>query len=153
MSSCSTLITVLFQVGLSEVLKSIDRAIEVIHYDAGSRGGQYTHAQRENLRYRAILDKSFPSLPIFVGKNTLYLYHFYTPVWKTGHMGTPAARRRVASTGFPLSKSKSFHQVFIKLGEYVGVHNVSTKIYNQSNPPPDTPQLWPFNCPKIRVSN
>jgi len=37
---------------------------------------------------------------------------------------------RAASTGFPLSKSKSFHQVFIKLVEYVGVHNVSTNFYN-----------------------
>jgi len=27
--------------------------------------------------------------------------------------------------GFPLSKSKSFHPVFIKLGEYVGGHNIS----------------------------
>ena len=42
--------------------------------------------------------------------------------------------RRAASTGFPVSKSKSFHQVFIKLGEYVGVHNFSTKFYNQPNP-------------------
>jgi len=37
--------------------------------------------------------------------------------------------------GFTLSKSKSFHPIFIKLGEYVGVHNVSTKFYNQPNPP------------------
>jgi len=29
------------------------------------------------------------------------------------------------STGFPFSKSKSFDPVFIKLGKYVGVHNVS----------------------------
>jgi len=50
-------------------------------------------------------------------------------------MGTPAAGGRAASTGFPLSKSKSFHQVFIKLGEYVGGHNISTKLYNQPNPP------------------
>jgi len=41
---------------------------------------------------------------------------------------------RAASTGFLLSKSKSFHQFSIKLGEYVGVHNVSTKFYNQPNP-------------------
>jgi len=45
-------------------------------------------------------------------------------------METPEAGRRAVSTGFLLSKSKSFHQVFIKLGEYVGVHNVSTKFYN-----------------------
>jgi len=50
-------------------------------------------------------------------------------------MGTPAAGGQVVSTRFPLSNSKSFHQVFIKLGEYVGVHNVSTKFYNQPNPP------------------
>jgi len=36
--------------------------------------------------------------------------------------------------GFPLSKSKSFHPVFNKLGEYVGGHNISTKFYNQPNP-------------------
>ena len=42
--------------------------------------------------------------------------------------------------GFPLSKSKSFHPVFIKLGEYVGGHN------NLPNPP--TPELWPLNCQK-----
>ena len=52
------------------------------------------------------------------------------------------------STGFPLSKSKSIHQVFIKLGEYVGVHNISTKSIT-SQIPPGTPELWPFNCPKL----
>jgi len=51
-------------------------------------------------------------------------------------MGTPAAGGWVVcATGFPLSESKSFHQVFIKLGEYVDVHNVSTKFFNQPNPP------------------
>jgi len=55
---------------------------------------------------------------------------------------------RAASTGFPLSKSNSFHLVFIKLGEYVGGHNISTKFYNQPNPP-GTPELWPFNFPKL----
>jgi len=35
---------------------------------------------------------------------------------------------------FPLSKSKSFRFVLIKLGEYVGGHNISTKFYNQPNP-------------------
>jgi len=59
-------------------------------------------------------------------------------LWISFYMGTPAAGGRVggraASTGFLLSKSKSFHQFFIKLGEYVGVHNVSTKFYNQPNP-------------------
>jgi len=29
-------------------------------------------------------------------------------------------------TGFPLSKSKCFHKVFIKVGEYVGVNNLSS---------------------------
>ena len=37
--------------------------------------------------------------------------------------------------GFPLSKSKSFHLVFIKLGEYVGGHNILTKFCIQPNPP------------------
>ena len=61
---------------------------------------------------------------------------------------------RAASTEFPLSKSKSFHSIFIKLGEYVGGHNISTKFYNQPNPP-GTPELWLLNCQKlskIRVS-
>ena len=37
--------------------------------------------------------------------------------------------------GIPLSKSKSFHPVFVKLGEYVGGHNILTKFYNLPNPP------------------
>jgi len=56
--------------------------------------------------------------------------------------------------GFTLSKAKCFYPatisrgpVFIKLGEYVGGHNISTKFYNQPNPP-CTPKLWPLNCPK-----
>jgi len=49
--------------------------------------------------------------------------------------------------GFLLSKSKSFHPIFFKLGENVGVHNISTKFYNQPNPP-GTSKLWPLNCPK-----
>jgi len=64
-------------------------------------------------------------------------------------MGTPAAGGRAAFTGFPLSKTKSFHQAFIKLGDYVGVHNVSTKFYNQPNPQ-YTPELWPLNFPKTK---
>jgi len=56
--------------------------------------------------------------------------------------------RRAASTGFLLSKSKSFHSVFINLGEYVVGHNISTKFYNLQNPP-GTPKLWPLNCPKL----
>jgi len=61
---------------------------------------------------------------------------------------------RAASTGFPFSRSKSFHPIFIKLGDYVGRHNISTRFYNQPNPP-GTPQLWTLNCSKlskIRVS-
>jgi len=65
-------------------------------------------------------------------------------VWRAGGR----TGRQAASTGFPLSKSKSFHPVYIKLGEYVGVHNVSTKFYNQPNPQ-CTPELWSFNCPKL----
>jgi len=49
---------------------------------------------------------------------------------------------------FPLSKSKSFCLVFIKFGEYVGGHTISTKFYNQPHPP-CTPELWPFNCPNL----
>jgi len=37
--------------------------------------------------------------------------------------------------GFTLFKSKSYHPVFTKLGEYVGGHNISTKFYNQPNLP------------------
>ena len=62
-------------------------------------------------------------------------------------MGTPAAGGPAASTGLLLFKSKSLCPVFIKLGEYVGMHNISTKFYNQPNPP-GTPELWPLNCPK-----
>jgi len=36
--------------------------------------------------------------------------------------------------GFPLSKAKSCHPVFIKLGEYDGGHNISTKFYSLPNP-------------------
>ena len=49
--------------------------------------------------------------------------------------------------GFPLSKSKSFHPVFIKLGG----HNISTKFNNLPNPP-GTPELWPLNCTKNWIS-
>jgi len=62
--------------------------------------------------------------------------------------------RASASTGLPLFRSKSFYLIFIKLGEYVGGHNILTKFYNQQNPPA-TPELWPLNCSKlskIRVS-
>ena len=66
-------------------------------------------------------------------------------------METPAAGGRAASTGFSLSKSKSFCPVLIKLGEYVGGHNISTKFYNQPNPP-GTRELWPLNCPKTELA-
>jgi len=45
--------------------------------------------------------------------------------------------------GYPLSKSKSFHPVFIKLGEYIGGHNISTEFFNLPNPPtPEYYGLW-----------
>jgi len=53
---------------------------------------------------------------------------------KTGRMRTPGA---------------SFHQAFIKLGEYVDGHNISTKFYNQSNPR-FLSELWPLTCLKLR---
>jgi len=53
--------------------------------------------------------------------------------------------------GFTLSKSKSFHPVFIKHGENVGGHNILTKFYDQPIPP-GTPDLWPLELSKIRVS-
>jgi len=40
-----------------------------------------------------------------------------------------------ASIRFSLSKSKSFRPVLIKLVEYIGGHNISTKFYNQLNLP------------------
>jgi len=59
--------------------------------------------------------------------NRVFMFDFYTPVWT--YYGNTCGGR-AASTG-----SKSFHQVFINLDEYVGVHNVSTKFYNQPSPP------------------
>ena len=53
--------------------------------------------------------------------------------------------------GFPLSKSTSFCPVFIKLGEYVSGHNISTKLYNQQNLA-CTPALLPLNCPKLGLT-
>ena len=53
--------------------------------------------------------------------------------------------------GFPLSKSKSFYPVFIKLGKYVGGHNISTKFYNQPNPPMHT-WILALELSKKRVS-
>jgi len=50
-----------------------------------------------------------------------------------------------------LSKSKSFHPVFIKLGEYVGGHNISTKFYNLLNLP-GTSELWTLICPKTELA-
>ena len=71
-------------------------------------------------------------------------------------MGTPAADGSVGGQvggvpGFPLSMSKSFHPVFIKLGEYVGGHNISKKFYNLPNPP-GTPELLPLNCQKTELA-
>ena len=44
-----------------------------------------------------------------------------------------------------------FHPVFIKLGEYVCGHNISTRFYNQPNSP-GTSELWPLNCPKTELA-
>jgi len=53
------------------------------------------------------------------------------PVCKTRHiMGTHAAGGR-RPQGFR-SLSQGFYPAFIKLGEYVGGHNISTKFYNQA---------------------
>jgi len=52
--------------------------------------------------------------------------------------------------GFPLSKSKSFHPVLIKLGEHVGRHNISTKFYNQPIPPMHS-GIMALELSKIRV--
>jgi len=71
-------------------------------------------------------------------------------VWEHLRRAGGRAGGRAASTGSPLSKSKSFHPVFIKLGEYVGGHNISTKFYNQPNLS-DSPELWPLNCPKSGI--
>ena len=64
-------------------------------------------------------------------------------------MGTPAAGGR-RPQGFR-SLCQSFHQVFIKLGEYVGGHNISTKFYDQPDPP-GTPEIKPFKCPKTKLA-
>ena len=52
--------------------------------------------------------------------------------------------------GFPLSDSKSFHPVLIKLGEYVSKHNILTKFYNLPNPPRHS-WIMPLNCPKTEL--
>jgi len=69
---------------------------------------------------------------------------------RTFIIGTPAAGGWAASTGFPLFTSKSFHPVFIKLGEYVGGHNTSIMFYNKPNLPLlQNNGLWIVkNCPK-----
>jgi len=56
-----------------------------------------------------------------------------------------------STLGVTLSKSKSFHLVLIKLGDYVGGHNISSKFYNLPNPL-GTPKLWPLNCPKTELA-
>ena len=43
----------------------------------------------------------------------------------------------------PWIEWKSFHPVFVKLGEYVGGQNTLTKVYNQPNPP-GTPEFRPW---------
>ena len=57
----------------------------------------------------------------------------------------------VQKLGFPFSKSKSFHPVFIKLNEYVGGHHISTKFYNPPNPPRYS-WIMALELFKIRVS-
>jgi len=52
---------------------------------------------------------------------------------------------------FLLSESKSFCPVFIKLGEYVGGHNISTMFYNQPNPLMHS-WIMALELSKIRVS-
>jgi len=52
--------------------------------------------------------------------------------------------------GFRSLSQIVFCPVFIKLGDYVGGHNISTKFYNM--PPPGTPELWPLNCPKTELA-
>jgi len=67
-------------------------------------------------------------------------------------MGTPAAGgrvcglagERVASTGFPLSKSKSFRK---SLSNLVCIISRPSSITSQKTP--GTPELWPLNCPKL----
>ena len=53
--------------------------------------------------------------------------------------------------GLPLSKSKSFHPVCFKLGEYFGGHNILTKFYNQPNPFSHS-SIMAFELSKIRMS-
>jgi len=51
-------------------------------------------------------------------------------------LGTPELwPLNCSKLGFPLSNSKSFRPVLIKLGEHVGRHNILTKFFNQPNPP------------------
>jgi len=49
--------------------------------------------------------------------------------------------------GFPLSKSKSFGPVLIKLDMLVGIISWPSSITCQI--PLGTPELWPLNCPKL----
>jgi len=63
-------------------------------------------------------------------------------------LGTPALwQLNCPKLWFLLSKSKSLRPFLIKLGEYVGRPNISTKFYNQVNSL-CTPELWPLNSPK-----
>jgi len=62
--------------------------------------------------------------------NLVFIRPFETGTYYGISCGVWAGGRR--PQGFALSQR--VHQVFIKLGEYVGVHNVLTKLYNQPNP-------------------
>jgi len=68
------------------------------------------------------MDKNKFKLPVFaflfIRRLKKWMYYENTCGGRVGG--------RAASTGFLLSKSKSFHQIFIKYGEYVGGHNYST---------------------------
>ena len=63
-------------------------------------------------------------------------------------MGTPVAGGRTGGVhGVFALLIKEFYPVLIKLGEYVGGHNISTTFFNQPNPP-GIPEICPMNCPK-----
>ena len=44
-----------WQVVESEVIQSIDRAIDAIHHQVTLSGHQYTHEQKSNLRYETCI--------------------------------------------------------------------------------------------------
>ena len=41
---------IIFQAAFTDVLKSVDRAMEAIHFQATCAGGNYTSQQRSNLQ-------------------------------------------------------------------------------------------------------